>query len=48
MATLLTKIGPTAFQRFFRTETVSRLILLMFGFAGLALPNSPFAKEFSK
>ena len=46
MATLLTKIGPTAFQRFFRAETVSSL--LMFGFAGLALPNSPFAKEFSK
>ncbi len=40
------KIQPTIFQRFFRTETVGGLILLFFGFAALALANSPFAKAY--
>jgi Na+:H+ antiporter, NhaA family len=40
------KIQPTIFQRFFRTETVGGLILLFFGFAALALANSPLAKAY--
>jgi len=48
MATLLTKIQPTTFQRFFRTEAAGGLILLLFGFAALALANSPFAESILK
>jgi Na+:H+ antiporter, NhaA family len=40
------KIQPTIFQRFFRTETVGGLILLFFGFAALALANSPLARAY--
>jgi Na+:H+ antiporter, NhaA family len=40
------KIELTVFQRFFRTETVGGLILLVFGFAALALANSPLAEAY--
>ena len=40
------KVERTVFQRFFRTETVGGLILLLFGFAALALANSPFAEAY--
>jgi Na+:H+ antiporter, NhaA family len=40
------RIQPTIFQRFFRTETVGGLILLFFGFAALALANSPLARAY--
>ena len=46
MALRLKKIELTVFQRFFRTETVGGLILLLFGFAALALANSPFAEAY--
>ena len=42
----LKKIELTVFQRFFRTETVGGLILLLFGFAALALANSPLAEAY--
>ncbi len=34
---------PTIFQRFFRTETVGALVLLLFAIAALVLANSPLA-----
>ena len=46
MAVRLKKIELTAFQRFFRTETVGGLILLLFGCAALALANSPVAEAY--
>jgi NhaA family Na+:H+ antiporter len=46
MAVRLKKIELTVFQRFFRTETVGGLILLLFGFAALALANSPLAEAY--
>jgi NhaA family Na+:H+ antiporter len=46
MAFRLKKIELTVFQRFFRTETVGGLILLLFGFAALALANSPLAEAY--
>ena len=46
MRVRLKKIELTVFQRFFRTETVGGLILLLFGFAALALANSPFAEAY--
>ena len=46
MALRLKKIELTVFQRFFRTETVGGLILLLFGFAALALANSPLAEAY--
>jgi NhaA family Na+:H+ antiporter len=46
MAVLLKKIELTVFQRFFRTETVGGLILLLFAFAALGLANSPLAKAY--
>src|SRR4029450_1977482 len=46
MAVRLKKIELTVFQRFFRTETVGGLILLLFGFAALALANSPLAQAY--
>ncbi len=46
MAVRLKKIDVTIFQRFFRTETVGGLVLLLFGFAALALANSPLAKAY--
>jgi Na+:H+ antiporter, NhaA family len=47
MAVRLKKIELTVFQRFFRTETVGGLILLLFGFAALALANSPLAEAYA-
>lgn len=46
MADRLKKIELTAFQRFFRTEAVGGLILLLFGLAALALANSPLAEAY--
>src|SRR4029453_17218067 len=46
MAVRLKKIELTVFQRFFRTETVGGLILLLFGCAALALANSPLAEAY--
>jgi NhaA family Na+:H+ antiporter len=46
MAVRLKKIELTVFQRFFRTETVGGLVLLLFGFAALILANSPLAKTY--
>ena len=48
MAVRLKKIELTVFQRFFRTETVGGLILLLFGFAALVLANSPLAKAYER
>ena len=48
MRVRLKKIELTVFQRFFRTETVGGLILLLFGFAALALANSPFAEAYER
>lgn len=45
MAARLT-IPQTIFQRFFRTETVSGLVLLAFGLAALAIGNSPLAETY--
>jgi Na+:H+ antiporter, NhaA family len=42
----LKKIDVTVFQRFFRTETVGGLILLLFGFAALTLANSPLTEAY--
>lgn len=47
MADRLKKIELTAFQRFFRTEAVGGLILLLFGLAALALANSPLAEAYA-
>jgi NhaA family Na+:H+ antiporter len=46
MAVRLKKIELTAFQRFFRTEAVGGLILLLFGFTALVLANSPLAEAY--
>jgi NhaA family Na+:H+ antiporter len=46
MRVRLKKIELTVFQRFFRTETVGGLILLLFGCAALALANSPLAEAY--
>jgi NhaA family Na+:H+ antiporter len=46
MAARLT-IPQTIFQRFFRTETVSGLVLLAFGLAALAIANSPLAENYN-
>lgn len=46
MPVRLKEIDVTVFQRFFRTETVGGLILLLFGFAALALANSPLAEAY--
>ena len=46
MAVLLKKIELTVFQRFFRTETVGGLILLLFAFAALVLANSPLSTAY--
>ena len=45
---MVKKIQPTAFQRFFRTETVGGLILLFFGIAALVVANSPLAKGYEQ
>ena len=46
MAVRLRKLPPTIFQRFFRTETASGSVLLLFGIAALALANSPLAAPY--
>jgi hypothetical protein len=48
MAVRLKKIPQTIFQRFFRTETVGGLILLLFGLAALGLANSPLAEGYEQ
>ena len=45
---MVKKIQPTAFQRFFRTETVGGSILLLFGIAALVMANSPLAKAYEQ
>ncbi len=47
MAVRLRKLPPTIFQRFFRTETASGSVLLLFGIAALALANSPLAAPYA-
>ncbi len=47
MAVRLRKLPPTVFQRFFRTETASGSVLLLFGIAALALANSPLAAPYA-
>src|SRR5438045_8875373 len=39
-------IPLTIFQRFFRTETVGGLVLVVFGLAALAIANSPLAETY--
>ena len=48
MPARLTKIQPTIFQRFFRTETVGGSILLLFGIAALIIANSPLASVYEQ
>src|SRR5947209_19176222 len=48
MAVRLKKIPQTIFQRFFRTETIGGLILLLFGLAALGLANSPLADGYEQ
>ena len=48
MAVRLKKIPQTIFQRFFRTETVGGLILLLFGLAALVFADSPLAEGYEK
>ena len=45
MAALLKKALPNTFQRFFRTEAVGGLILLLSGLAALALANSALGEN---
>src|SRR2546421_7169256 len=47
MTARLKHIHLTIFQRFFRTETVSGLVLLVFGLAALAVANSPLAETYN-
>jgi Na+:H+ antiporter, NhaA family len=42
------KIPPTIFQRFFRTETVGGLVLLLFAIAALVVANSPLAGAYGR
>jgi NhaA family Na+:H+ antiporter len=46
VAAQLKKIPQTIFQRFFRTETVGGLVLLLFGLAALVIANSPLAEAY--
>src|SRR5215475_906515 len=46
MPARLTKVPLTIFQRFFRTETLSGLVLLGFGLAALTIANSPLAEVY--
>jgi NhaA family Na+:H+ antiporter len=48
MAVRLKQIQPTIFQRFFRTETVSGSVLLLFAIAALILANSPLAEGYEQ
>jgi Na+:H+ antiporter, NhaA family len=45
---VIKRIQSTAFQRFFRTETVGGLILLLFAIGALLLANSPLAKTYEQ
>jgi Na+:H+ antiporter, NhaA family len=45
---MVTKIQPTIFQRFFRTETAGGSVLLLFGIAALVLANSPLAEAYER
>src|SRR5436190_19103135 len=40
------KVPLTIFQRFFRTETLGGLVLLVFGLAALAIANSPLVEAY--
>ena len=43
---MVTKLQPTIFQRFFRTETAGASVLLLFGIGALLLANSPLADAY--
>ncbi len=43
-----TKVQPTIFQRFFRTEAAGGSVLLLFGIAALVLANSPLAEAYER
>ena len=45
---MVKKIQPTAFQRFFQTETIGGSILLLFAIAALVLANSPLASVYKQ
>jgi NhaA family Na+:H+ antiporter len=47
-AFVVTKVPPTIFQRFFRTETAGGSVLLLFGIAALVLANSPLAEAYER
>jgi Na+:H+ antiporter, NhaA family len=47
MPAQLKKIPLTIFQRFFRTETLSGIVLLGFGLAALAIANSPLSEAYN-
>ena len=47
MSAQLKKIPLTIFQRFFRTETLSGIVLLGFGLAALAIANSPLSEAYN-
>jgi Na+:H+ antiporter, NhaA family len=44
----LKRVSLTIFQRFFRTETVGGLVLLVFALAALAIANSPLAEAYDR
>jgi NhaA family Na+:H+ antiporter len=44
----LKQVPLTIFQRFFRTETLGGLVLLVFGLAALAIANSPLAEAYNQ
>ena len=47
MSAQLKKIPLTIFQRFFRTETLSGIVLLGFGLTALAIANSPLSEAYN-
>jgi NhaA family Na+:H+ antiporter len=47
-AFVVTKVQPTIFQRFFRTETAGGSVLLLFGITALVLANSPLAEAYER
>jgi Na+:H+ antiporter, NhaA family len=48
MASPLKKISLTIFQRFFRTETLSGVVLLAFGLGALIIANSSLAEAYNR
>jgi Na+:H+ antiporter, NhaA family len=48
MPARLKQVPLTIFQRFFRTETLGGLVLLVFGLAALAIANSPLAEAYNQ